>query len=124
MKDRLFDATWKKCVWVFVIVFLIVGIGGVLSINYLHDIVTNNHVHTEIIVVKNKVYGDNPYADHYIITGTNNKTYSIVDHGDNYGKEMFDTFKVGEEYKIVVKEPELTDVNQFTHILQVDNGTS
>lgn len=124
--SKLFDKTWKKCVWIFLIVSLIVGIGGAFSLNYLNDAVTNSHVHSDIITVQNKLYGDNPYSDHYIIVGTNNKTYSIVDHGDNYGKDMFDVFKVGQRYKVIVKEPDLTDVNQFTHILQVydSNDTS
>ena len=124
IKDILFDTTWKKCVWIFLVVFLIVGIGGTLSINYLHDVVTNNNVHSERIIVADKVYGDNPLSDHYIVISKQNKTYSIVDHGDDYGKEMFDTLEVGNEYKIIVKEPELTDINQFSHILQVYNGTS
>lgn len=123
MKEKLFDATWKKCVWTFLFVFLLIGIGGTLSINYLHDAVTNSHIHSENIVIKDKMYGDNPYSDYYIIVSTQNKTYSIVNHHDNYGQRMFDLLEIGRKYEIIVKEPELTDINQFTHILQVyDNN--
>ena len=124
IKNKLFDKTWKKCIWAFAIVFLIIGVGGALSINYLHDVVANNHVHSDMIVVQDKMYGDNPYTDYYIIVGTNNKTYSIIDHNDNYGKEMFDMLEVGHRYKIIVKEPELMDINKYTHILQVYNDTN
>lgn len=119
IKKKLFDKTWKKCIFIFLIVFLLIVVGGSLSINYLHDVVTNSHVHTESITVIDKLYGDNPYSDYYLIIGDNNKTYSIVNHDDGYGREMFNNIKVGQTYKIVVKEPELIDINQFPHIMQV-----
>lgn len=123
MKEKLFNKTWKKCVWAFLIFFILIGVGGTLSINYLHDVVTNNHVHSDVIIVKDKIYGDNPYTDYYIVIGSNNKTYSIVDHDDDYGQKMFDMLEIGKKYKVIIREPELTDINQFTHILQVYNDT-
>lgn len=124
LKDKLLDKTWKKCIIIFVVIFLCVLIGGFFSINYLHDVVTNNHVHTDSVLIVDKMYGDNKYSDYYLVIGGNNKTYSIVNHGDGYGEEMFDKIQVGHKYKLVVKEPESIDINQFTHILQVYNDTS
>lgn len=122
IKNKLFNKTWKKLIFIFLIVFLCVFIGGLTSVNYLNDVVTNNHVHTQTIYVKDKLYGDNPFSDYFIVVDGNNHTYSIVNHDDGYGKKMFDSLEIGKTYRATVKEPELTDVNQFTHILQVYNG--
>lgn len=121
--NKLYDKLWKKCVIIFLVIFLIVAVGGVLSVNYLNDAVNNQHIHSERIVVQNKLYGDSAYSDYYIVIGDNNRTYSIVDHGDGYGKKMFDSIVVNNSYEIIVKEPELIDVNQFPHIIQVHNDT-
>ena len=123
IKNKIFDKTWKKILIIFVIVFLFIFVGGVLSINYLSDAVTNSHIHSDTVVVVDKIYGDSQFSDYYLIVGNNNKTYSIVNHKDGYGKDMFNRINVGNKYKFVVKEPELLDINQFTHILQVYNVT-
>ena len=124
LKDKLLDKTWKKCIIIFIIIFSIVLIGGFLSINYLHDVVSNSHIHTETIIIQDKLYGDSSYSDYYIIIGDNNKTYTIHNNNDGYGTDMFNNIVVGESYKIVVKEPDVTDLDQHTHILQVYNDTS
>lgn len=111
IKTKLFDKTWKKCIFIFLIIFLLIVVGGSLSINYLHDTITNTHIHTESVTVVNKSYGNSSYGDYYFIIGDNNKTYSIVNHNDSHGKEMFNNIKVGKTYKIVVKESELIDIN-------------
>lgn len=122
IKKILFNKTWKKCTFIFLFIFLFILVGGILSINYLNDAVTNSHIHSETVLVSDKMYGDSSLSDYYIIVG-NNKTYSIVDHGDGYGSRMFDKINVGNKYEFVVKEPELTDFNHFSHILQVRNMT-
>lgn len=119
----MFDKTWKKCIFVFVIIFVIVLAGGVLSINYLHDAVTNSNIHPMTVVVTDKYYGDGANSDYYLVTTDDNQTLSIIDHGDGHGKEMWQSIVVGGKYKFIVKEPELTDINQFTHIIQVYNAT-
>lgn len=120
--NKLFDKTWKKIIFIFLIVFSVIFIGGVTSINYLNDVVTNEHIHTDVVLVKDKLYGDNPYSDYYVIIGGNNKTYGIPHH-DGYGQDMFKSLNIGQTYEFIVKEPSLTDINRQTHILQVHNVT-
>lgn len=124
ISEKIWNKLWKKCLITFLIIFLVVAIGGLYSVNYLNDVVNDSHVHSDTIIVKDKIYGDNPLSDYYIIVDTQNRTYSIVDHGDGYGKKMFDSMQEGKVYEIIVKEPELIDVNQFRHIIKVENGTS
>ena len=38
-------------------------------------------------------------------------------------EKMFEKIEVGSKYKFIVKEPEVTDINQFSHILQIYNVT-
>ena len=73
-----------------------------------------------------KTYNLDKYIndDIEIIIGTNNKTYSIVNHNDGYGEKLFSSIEIGRTYKFIVREPELTDINQNTHILQVHNVTN
>ena len=122
--NKIFDKTWKKSLIIFLIVFLLIFVGGLTSINYLNDIVTNNNIHPEQVTVFDKAYGDKGFSDYYIIVGTNNKTYSIVDHNDGYATKMFNQIQIGQTYEFVIREPELTDINQNTHILQVHNVTN
>lgn len=122
IKKTLFDKTWKKCIFIFLIIFILIFIGGFFSINYLNDAVNNAHIHSEFVVVSEKMYGDSSLSDYYIIIG-NNKTYSIVNHDDGYAEKMFNDINVGQRYKFIVKEPEITDINHFSHILQVYNTT-
>ena len=122
VKDLLFNTTWKKCIFLFLFVFVVILIGGMFSINYLNDAVTNSHIHSEKVLVSDKMYGDSEFSDYYIVVG-GNKTYSIANHDDGYGERMFEQIEVGKEYKFIIKEPEVTDINQFSHILQVYNDT-
>lgn len=122
LKEIFFNKAWKKCFFIFIIIFLFVLVGGVLSINYLSDAVTNSHIHTETVTVSDKMYGDNSISDYYIVIA-DNKTYSISNHNDGYGEKMFEKIEVGSKYKFIVKEPEVTDINQFSHILQIYNVT-
>lgn len=122
--NKTFDKTWKKSLIIFLVIFAIIFVGGLTSINHLNDVVTNNHIYPEIVTVHDKAYGDKSFSDYYIIIGTNNKTYSIVNHNDGYGEKLFSSIEIGRTYKFIVREPELTDINQNTHILQVHNVTN
>jgi hypothetical protein len=62
-------------------------LGNGIAINYLNDVVNDNNIHDKEITVKENIYGDSAHTDYYIIIGTNNKAYSIVNHNDNYGKK-------------------------------------
>lgn len=121
---KLWDKLWKKCLITFIIIFIVVAIGGVYSVNYLNDVVGDNHVHTDTITIKDKIYGDNSLSDYYIVVDTKNRTYSIVDHGDGYGKKMFDSIEEDKTYEVIIKDPDLIDISQFKHIIKVENGTS
>ena len=123
IKNKLFDKLWKRCAWIAVVCFLLVGIGGVLSINYIHDAVTNHHIHSEVITVQDKI-DMSDHKNYFTVIDTYNNTYVIVNNQDNYGQRMFNLLEINHRYKVILKEPELTDVNQHTHILQVHNDTS
>jgi len=120
---KMTDKTWKKCLLIFIMVFIIMLVSGSMVINYLNDVVSNNNIHEETVTIKDKIYGDSIYTDYYIIIGANNKTYSIVNHNDDYGEKMFEGVEIGKKYRMIVKEPELTDIHKATHILQVYNET-
>ena len=122
--EKMTNKTWKKCLLIFIVVFVVIIISSGMAINYLNDVVNNKNIHEESVIVKDKIYGDSSYTDYYIIIGTNNKTYSIVNHNDDYGEKMFESIEIGKRYKMIVKEPELTNIHKATHILEVYNGTS
>lgn len=123
IKKKLFNKTWKKILIVFIIIFFIVLIGGLISINYLTDVVNDNHIHAEYINVSNKIYNDNAYSDYYIIIDSNNNTYSIINHGDGYGQKLFDKIEVNHMYKVILKDPDVIDTSHYVHILEVSNAT-
>lgn len=127
MKNKIinmfFDATWKRILIIFIVVFLIILGAGIYSVNYLNDVASNKNIHAETVVVVDKLYGDNPNSDYYIILGNNNKTYGITNH-DGYGQKMFEKIQVGKKYEFIVKYPGPTDINQQIHILRAENVTS
>lgn len=117
IKNKLLDKTWKRTIIIFIFIFIVVLSVGVLSVNYLHDTVTNNHIHTDNIYVVNKTHNNN----HYIVIGEGNKTYYVSN--DKYGIKIFNSIDTGKTYKVVIKEPELVDINHFPFIIQVHNVT-
>lgn len=121
--SKVTDKMWKRVLIIFCIVFVVIFTMGITSVNYLTDVANNENIHTEIVIVKDKLYGDNPHSDYYLIIGDNNKTYGITNH-DGYGQKMFEKIEIGKKYEFIVKEPLTTDINRQTHILRVENVTS
>ena len=121
---KLTDKTWKKCLIIFIIIFMVLVGVGVTSVNYLTQTIADSNIDIVTTTVIDKIDGDNLYNNYYLIITENNQTFSIEDTQDGYGKKMFDKIKIGEKYKFVIRHPDITDSNQFTHILQVQNGTS
>lgn len=105
----MFDKTWKKCIFVFIIIFMIVLVGGVLSINYLHDTVADNNIHPATVVVTDKYYNDTDNTYRYSAVTNNNRTLHFIDDGDSRGQELWNKITVGGEYRFVVKESDLLD---------------
>ena len=105
-----------------IIFIIVIGIGIVL-VNTLHYTVSNNGIRTETAVVSNKYYGNGEFSDYYLVETNNNKTYSIINHDDNYGKRMFDNIKVGQRYEFTLQDPSAVDTVRYTHILKVENDT-
>ena len=112
-KKNILDKTWKKCLLIFIIVFFITLLlaGGV--VDYFDDIVEDNHIHPDVIIIKDKI--DNGT---YTVIDINNKTYNI---GNNDSK-VFDRIEINKKYKVVVEEP--MQKSQNAYILQVHNETS
>lgn len=119
----MFNKTWKKCIFVFIIIFMVILVGGALTINYLHDTVVDNNIHPVTVMVTDKYYDDKENSYHYSVITDSNKTLSIVDYRDSHGEELWQKIIVGKRYRFIVKEPELTNVNHFTNIIQVYNTT-
>ena len=121
INNYLLDKTWKKIVIIFLIVFLVIFVGGMASINYLSGIVNDNHIHSEIINVTDKMDNSSPLGDYFLVRTIDNKTY-IIDSKN--GRDMFNTININNQYKVVVADPKSQDINQFPHILQVYNVTN
>lgn len=115
-KMKLMDKTWKKCLWIFIIIFLLTFLLTGVLVDYFNSIVDNDNVHQEIIVVKDK--NNITQNGYYTVIDVNDRYYNVSGR-DN---EIFETIKIGNEYKALVKEP--INENGTIYILQVDNGTS
>lgn len=122
IKNNILDKTWKRCVVVFLIIFLLVVIGGALSINYLGEAIMNKNVYVDTIIVKDKFIGNDTQDDYYIVTDMNNKTYVINNNDVGYDKQIYNTIKVGEKYRVTMRDSP-NDTSMNIHILQVHNDT-
>lgn len=123
IKNKLFDKTWKKCVIIFLIVFVIVGVGGMLIINSFNDTLNEKNIHTDVVVVKDKMHSDNQY-NYFLIIGKNNKTYLIANKDDKYSVKMFEQIDIGGKYRFTVKEKQIDSGAPQSHIIKVQNATS
>lgn len=117
----MFDNTWKKCIFVFIVIFMIVLVGGALSINYLHDTIVDNNIHSVTVVVADKYYDAEANTYHYSVITNNNQTLDIADHGDSHGEELWQKVVIGEKYRFIVRDSELTD--NSANIIQIHNTT-
>lgn len=120
--NNLIDKTWKKCLIVFVVIFIIVFCVGFISVGVLDSALIDSHVHTTSVVVTDKFISNNTYDD-YIIIDSNNKTYVINNNDNNYDKRMYDSIKVGNKYDITIRNPAPNDINQIIYILQVHHAS-
>ena len=116
------NKTWKKCLIVFVVIFVIALCIGFVSVNILGDTIIKSHVHTDSITVANKYISNNTYDD-YVIVDSKNKTYVINNDDNNYDKRIYDAINIGNKYDITVRDPSPDDVNQIVYILQVHNAS-
>ena len=117
--QKMTNTTWKRCLITFAIVFLCIVGFGVVSINYLSDSVMDNHIDTVTTEVIDKINGDNKYNNYFLIITKDNQTFCIEDNSDGNGKKMFDSIQVNKTYEFTIQHPEISDSNQFTHILRV-----
>ena len=122
IKNNILDKTWKRCVVVFLIIFILVVVVGALSINYLGESIMNKHVYVDTIIVKDKFIGNDTQDDYYIVTDMNNKTYVIDNNDIGYDKQIYNKIKIGEKYRVTMKNLP-NDTNMNIHILQVHNDT-
>lgn len=105
-----------------IIFFIVVGI-GVLVVNGVFHTINDTGIRVEDVVVTNKYYGEGDFADYYLVEVQGNKTYSIINHEDNYGQRMFNNIKVGGHYEFTLRDPGMIDTVPYTHILKVKNDT-
>lgn len=119
----MFNKTWKKCIITFIIIFVVIVVTGVASINYLSDTIADNNIDVVTTKVADKINGDNLYNNYFLIITEDNQTFSIEDKNDGNGKKMFDSIQLNKTYEFTVRHPDITDSNQFTHVLRVQNDT-
>lgn len=120
------NTTWKKCLITFLIIFICVVGVGVISIDFLSHTVINNHIDTITTEVVEKIDGDNQYNNYFLIITKENQTFCIKDNNDGNSKKMFDSIQIGKVYKFTVQHPKISDSDQSTYILRVQeqNDTS
>lgn len=82
----------------------------------------NKNVYVDTIIVKDKFISNDTQNDYYIVTDINNKTYAINNNDMGYDKQMYNTIKVGEKYRVTMRESP-NDTNMNIYILQVHNDT-
>lgn len=121
--NDLYNTVQKKCIIIFVIIFMIIMVGGFLSVNYLDGLLTSNNIHTDTIVIKDKFIGNDTRDDCYIVTDINGKTYVIDNNNLAYDKKIFNSLTIGTQYKVTIKTPNPNDSDKNVYIMQVHNDT-
>lgn len=102
------------------IIFLTVTAILGLTIIEMHTIVEENSIRSEDIIIADKYYDVNDYYHHYYIITDTNKTYTFSD--DFRGSfDVYNKMEVGQEYRVVLQDPDFMDENRYTHIIQVHN---
>lgn len=118
--DNLFNKTWKRILIVFIVVFFIIFLSGVLIINDMEYVIKDEHVHAETILVDNKTIGEGALGDYFVIYA-NGTTYTILNDGTHRTQRMYDMIDINSQYRVLVRESPLSNNNQDTHIIQVNN---
>lgn len=122
--NDLFNKTWKQCIIFFIIIFLVVVIGGFLSIGYLNETIMDNNFYTYNIVVQDKITQNDTNRTTFIVIDMNNKTYVINSGNTRYDKKLYESLTVGESYRAVLQDININDVDKTSYIIQVHNDTS
>lgn len=112
---QLTNETWKKCLLIFIIIFILTFVFAGGMVDYLYHTIDDKNIHQDMIIIKDKA---NNNTDYYTVVDSNDKVYSIA----NEDSKMFEDIQIGNKYKVIVKEP-IND-NQTVYILQVHNETS
>lgn len=123
MLDKFYNTTFKKCIIIFIVIFLLITIGGHASIIYLDNVVTEKNLRTDYVVVQDKLPNNN-YDDVFVIHDVKNQTYIISNDDFKFDKKLYDMIEPGKRYRMVIQEPLETDTNKSIHIVQVYNDTS
>ena len=112
-KKNLLDKTWKKCLLIFIIVFIITCVFAGGMVDYFDNVIEDNHIHPDVIVVKDKISNGT-----YTVIDINSKVYNI----SNNDSKVFNRIEIGKKYKVIVEEP--LEKTHNARILQVHNETS
>lgn len=123
VRDKLLDKSWKKYLLIFIVIFVLITGVGVYAINFMYDTIIDNDVHSTIVVINDKYSNDGDDHNYYFVVTDDNETLSIIDNGDGKGEEIWNGIQIGEKYKITVQNPDVGDLHNFRHIVQVKNAT-
>lgn len=105
------------------VIFLIVFCALYVGILYMHEVVVNNNIRSEVVNVTDKYYAEGKFNNYYLISTDKNVTYSISNIENDYSQRLYDKIQIGHTYRFILQEPDVMDNNQYIHILQVHNAT-
>ena len=111
-------STKYKYAFVAAIIMIIVFVLGVIVIQGMNNVITEQGITYTDTTVSNK-YLDESNGRFYVVVGDDNKTFDIKK--DDQGEKMYDTIVVGKHYHFTVQN----DTNSpMMHIVQVYNDTN
>ena len=111
-------STKYKYVFVGVIIMIVVFILGVVVIQGMSNVITEQGITYTDTVVSNK-YLDKSNGHFYVVVGDDNRTFDI--ENNDQGTKMYDTIEIGKHYKFTVQND---THSPMIHIIQVYNDTN
>lgn len=111
-------STRYKYAFVAAIIMIVVFVLGIIVIQGMANVITEQQITYTDTVVSNK-YLDESNDHFYIIVGNDNKTFDI--EKNSQGTKIYNTISIGQHYRFTVRN----DTNSpMMHIIQVYNDTN
>lgn len=111
-------STKYKYAFVAAIIMIIVFVLGIIVIQGMTNVITEQGITYTDTVVSNK-YLDKTNDHFYIVVGNDNKTFDI--EKNDQGTKIYDAISIGQHYRFTVQN----DTNSpMMHIIQVYNDTN
>ena len=111
-------STKYKYAFVAVIIMIIVFVLGIIVIQGMTNVITEQGITYTDTIVSNK-YLDKSNDHFYVIVGNDNKTFDI--EKNDQGTKIYDTISIGQHYRFTVQND---TKSPMMHIIQVYNDTN